>query len=389
MNNPKIVQVELTPVLVPFKEQIRQFMAQGEGGLGMAIPAEEAWLGGDFVICRMTCDDGSIGISEAYFWLPETAVTANQIIDVIKIGLARYVLGESPFNIERICDRMNRNVPRNEVAKGLLDMACYDLMGQITSRPVYDLIGGRVVEELPLTALIPLTDVETMLALAKMYLKEGFQTIRLKLGKGPTQDAVITEAVRDLVGPSIPIRVDYNQAYRPAEAVRAIKAIERFGIQVAEQPVRVDDFLGMAYVQRRVSTPLMAHEGFFSLKDFIILAKLRAVGILGVNTERPGGLTNALKAISYAEQLGMPVILHNQPLGINSAVQTHLAAARYNALGLAMELTGHLMLEDDLIVNPMPYKGGSVKVPTGPGWGVKLDEKALGKYQTAPPLILK
>ncbi len=385
----KITQIELTPVFVPFKEHVRQFMSQGEGGLGMAIPAEEAWLGGDFVICRMMCDDGSVGVSEAYFWLPETAVTANQIIDVIKVGLARYVLGESPFNVERMCHRMNNNVPRNEVAKGLLDMACYDLMGKITGRPACDLMGGRVVDELPLTALIPLADVDTMVVLAKMYQKEGFQTFRLKLGKGPAQDKAIVEAIRGIVGSSAPLRVDYNQAYRPAEAIRAIKAIEPFGIQVAEQPVRFDDFLGMAQVQRRVSTPLMAHEGFFSLQDFVMLVKLRAVGVLGINTERPGGVTSALKAISYAEQIGMPVILHNQPLGINSAVQTHLAAARYHALGLTMELTGHVMLDDDLIVDPMSYKGGTVKVPTGPGWGVNLDEKALAKYQTALPIILK
>ena len=74
-------------------------------------------------------------------------------------------------------------------------------------------------------------------------------------------------AARDALGPEARLRVDYNQAYTADEAVRAIEAISPFGIDCAEQPVRADDWLGMARVQRRVAVPLMAHEGCFSLTD--------------------------------------------------------------------------------------------------------------------------
>ena len=145
----------------------------------------------------------------------------------------------------------------------------------------------------------------------------------------------------------------------------------------------------MARVQRAVSVPLMAHEGCFSLTDFTVLLELGAVGVLGVNTERPGGITQALRAIDYAAARGIGTILHNQPLGIASAAQVHLGAARASVLGHAMELFGHIMMEDDLIVEPLDYSNGRVQVPRGAGFGVALDEAALERYATGPAVVVE
>jgi len=383
----KIIGMELTPIKVPFKELIKQTITKSETGLGMAIKAEEEWSGADCVICKLYCDDGYFGLGESFVWYPETGVSPIEIIDVIKSALFNYLIGESPFNVERIAYRMNRNVARNEVAKGLCDMACYDLMGQITGLPVCELIGGRTVEEIDLAALIPQADIETMVMIAKMFQKQGIKTFRYKLGTGVNEDIRVSENIRDTLGQSVKLRVDYNQAYNPVEAIRAIKAIEKFNIDFAEQPVQADNFIGMAYVQKRVDTPLMAHESFFSLQDLTTLVELQAIGILGINSERPGGVTNALKAIAFAELQGMQTIIHNQPLGIASAMHIHLAAAKYYSLGgNAIELFGHVMWEDDLISSPLNYDKGLAKVPSNPGWGVKLDEKALEKYASGPTI---
>ncbi|RJP72400.1 MAG: hypothetical protein C4532_05970 [Candidatus Abyssobacteria bacterium SURF_17] len=383
-SGPKIIRIELTPLFVPFLETVKQAMQSGSGGLGMAIAAEEAWLGEDFVICRLVADDGNIGTGEAFVWLPETGVSPEQIIDAIEHALGRYVLGESPFNVERIRHRMDCNVARSEVAKGLLDMACYDLMGRIAGRPASDFMGGRAVDKIPLAALIPLMDVDSMVGFAEYFHGEGIQTLRIKLGNSIQEDARIIRRMREALGNDVRLRVDYNGAYSPTDAVRAIKAIEPFGIDFAEQPVRASDYVGMAYVQKRVDTPLMAHEGCFSLQDIVTLMELGAIGIVGINSERPGGVTNALRAITCAEQRGMGVVIHNQTLGIASAMQIHLAAARYHSLGHAAELFGHVMLEDDLIVEPIDYSNGYASVPQGPGWGVSLNEDALRKYAKRP-----
>jgi muconate cycloisomerase len=335
MDQPRIVKIELTPAHVPFRPVVREAMSSSEGGLGMAIAAEEDWLGGDFVICKLRAEDGSVGLGEAFVWLPETGVSPQQVIDVIQNALGRYLLGESPFRVETIRHRMDCNVSRSEVAKGLLDMACYDLMGRITGRATTDLLGGSCVDEVPLCALVPLMDPERMAEMAGSFHAQGVRSFRLKLGRDVEGDVRIISRTRELLGDEVRLRVDYNQAYSAAEAVRAIRSIEPFGIDLAEQPVRASDFVGMARVQQSVDTPLMAHEGCFSLQDIVTLVELDAVRVVGVNSERPGGLTNALRAISYAEQRGLGVVLHNQPLGIASAMQVHLAAARYHALGQA------------------------------------------------------
>ncbi len=388
MKTPVITRIELTPVFVPFNPEVQSLMRSGHGGLGMAIPAEDEWNGGDFVICRLWAEDGSPGLGEVFVWLPETGVSPGQVISSITGALGKYLLGESPFNVEKIRSRMDRNAACCEVAKGLLDMACYDLMGKIAGRPACDFMGGRSGGEVELSALVPLMNTGAMMEICARFHNMGFRSFRLKLGKGPAEDASIIRAFRDHLGDGVRLRVDYNQAYRPEEAVRAIRAIEPFGIDCAEQPVRADDFSGMAFVQKNVLTPLMAHEGCFSLGDFYTLVEMGAVRVLGINSERPGGITHALRAIACAERHGMGTVIHNQSLGIGSAMLIHLAAARYASLGHAVELFGHIMFGDDLISVPLEYNGGSVKIPAGPGFGVELDEEALAKHQTAPTEIL-
>lgn len=387
--NPEIVSIELTQLYVPFKEEVVATMQSGEGGLGMAIPSEEPWLGGDFIICRMTDSAGHVGIADVFLWPPEDGTWPEHVLITIEKGLNRYILGEDPFNVTKMRRRMDNNYPRNEIAKALLENACFDLMGKITNQPACNLLGGKTVDEIPLAVLVPLTDIKNMKTYAKFFQGSGYQAFRYKLGRNIDEDIQISQMMRDTVGPLARLRVDYNQAYSPADAVRAIKAIEPYGIDYAEQPVSTYDFLGMAYVQKRVDTPLMAHEAFFSLQDFINLVELGAVGVLGVNHCRPGGLSNALKAIAYAEQRGLGVVVHDQSLGISAAMLLHLVAARYHAINLQTELFGHVMLEDDLITKPLGFKKGKVKVPEGPGWGVEIDEKALEKYATGPAIVLK
>ena len=86
MDHPRIEKIELTPAHVPFRQVVRDAMSASEGGLGMAIAAEEEWLGGDFVICKLRAEDGSVGVGEAFVWLPETGVSPQQVIDVILLG---------------------------------------------------------------------------------------------------------------------------------------------------------------------------------------------------------------------------------------------------------------------------------------------------------------
>lgn len=385
---PSIVKIDLTPVYVPFKEEILNMMKAGEGGIGMALKTENEWQGGDFVIAELTTDSGHVGVSECFLWLPETGASPHTVITTIKDCLAFCALGESPFDIHKINQRMEQNLAINEVAKGLIDTACYDLMGKISGRPAHDFMGGCVEKDIPLSGLIGLMGPKEMISIAMIQKTLGFKTIRYKLGKSIQEDIKITAGLREHLGDDMRLRVDYNQAYSRTEAVKAIQAIEPYGIDYAEQPISVHDPIGMAYVQKRVNTPLMAHEGCFGLRDIIMLSEIKGVQVVGINQERPGGITKALKAIDYAQSRGLQVALHNQPLGIGSATMLHIAASRYHAIQHATELMGSYMLENDLVKKPLTYTNGFAKVPEGPGLGVELDHAQLETYATGKKITI-
>ena len=85
---------------------------------------------------------------------------------------------------------------------------------------------------------------------------------------------------------------------------------------------------------------------------------------------------------------GLGVVLHNQPLGIASAMQIHFVAANFHMIDYATELFGQEMLVDDLIKEPIEYTGGMVKVPEKPGWGVELDNNSLNRYATDSTTVI-
>ena len=383
-----IVAVELFEAAVPLSTLARGAMAQSDNGLGMAIPAEEPWEIADFLLCRLVDEDGIEGWGEAYVWLPETGVSQREMAMAVRDHLARYVLGARPTDVQAIAARMDRNVARNEMAKGVLDIACHELAARQVGRPVHDLIGGAAIDRIPLCGLIPLGDPDSVAGLAAGYQRAGYGTVRIKLGTGPTADRDVIAEVRVRCGDELRIRVDYNQAYSAPTAARALALLEPFGIDAAEQPIPVGDLAAMPSLQRRTSIPLFLHEGFFSVADAVLLLDAGGAGVVGINTERPGGLTGALRMIDHASARGVGTIIHNQPLGIGTAALAHVAAARWDRLGHVPELAGDVMFEQHLTTTRYEVDHGCLVLPGGPGWGITVDRDALDDHLVAPATLV-
>jgi len=384
-----IKKIELFPVHIPFNEMVLEMLQGGTGNVAMSLKVDEHWLGGDFLICKTTTEDGIEGYGEAFVWLVESGVSPMMMAETIKDHLAKHVLTRSPFEIEAIKDAFDRNVARNEIAKGLIDLALHDTAAKSINRPVHDLYGGKQIDEIPLAIVVPLSDTATILKAVQMGLDAGIQTFRCKLGDGKVRDVEIIKSVRELVGPEARLRVDYNQAYTANEALACIDAIAPYDIDFAEQPVKSDNFSEMAWLQQRTNVPIMAHEGAFGTKDIFTLAEMGAVRTFGINPERPGGFSGAIKAIDYAAAKGLDVVLHNQPTGIGSAAMLHIHTSRARNIRLATELQGHLMLEHDLLLEGITYKDGNAQLPKGPGLGVKVDHNAIDRYQVGRPTIIE
>jgi len=363
-------------------------MAESDTGLGMAIAAEDPWLSAEFLYVRLVDEDGIAGWGECYVWVPESAVSQRGAAMVIREHIGRYVLGAKAADIQAIGARMDRNIPRNEMAKGVLDIALHDLAAHQLGRPVHDLIGGTAVDRIPLCGLVPLASPDFMAEICAGYVAAGYRSLRIKLGTGPRDDLDIMVAIRDRVGWDVRIRCDYNQAYDAPTAVRSLRLLEPLDLDAAEQPLPIGDVLGMRWVQERTSVPLFLHEGFFSLSDVVSLTEAGGMGVLGINAERPGGITAALRAIDYVSTRGMGTIIHNQPLGIGTAVHAHIAAARWDRLGHAPELAGDVMFSEHLVDRRYEVLDGEMLLPGGAGWGIEVDRDALDRHLVAEPTVM-
>lgn len=248
---------------------------------------------------------------------------------------------------------------------------------------MHRLMGGSPPEKIPNVALIGLDEPEEVASTAEGLVAEGYTGIRLKIGPG--KDVECTAAVREAVGEDVSLRVDCNQGYGVADAVKMIRAIEPYDVELVEQPTVWWDFGSLAEVAAAVDTPIMPHESIFQLSDVKALIDLGAVGVLGLKTYRPvGGLTNARRLLDMAKIMGIPCLLHDDvELGVSLAAATHFIAARYRDLKYKAELSGFPeWIADDVVTPPLKIEGGYAEVPDGPGLGVELDEGKIERYST-------
>ena len=367
----RIEEIEVIPVDVPRSKVLR--LAR-YGNLGEGEPFE-------FVLARVHTDEGFTGVGEAPPLPPLSPESQPVVAAVMERWLAPRLLGVDPFETEEIWARMDYVAPTYSMAKAALDMALWDIKGKALGLPVHRLLGGSPPEKITNVALIGLGEPEEVASTAEGLVVEGFTGIRLKIGPG--KDVECTAAVRDAVGEEVTLRVDCNQGYGVADAVKMIRTIEPYGVELVEQPTVWWDFGSLAEVAEAVDTPIMPHESMYLLSDVKNLMDAGAVGVLGLKTYRPwGGVTGARRLLEMARVMNLPCMFHDDvELGVSLAAATHLISAYRRVITHKCELSGYPeWMKDDVVRKPIRFDGGFVHVPDGPGLGVELDDAKLDRY---------
>ena len=337
----------------------------------------------DFILVKVHTDEGIHGIGECPPLPPLSPESQPVIAAMNENWIAPAILGMDPFEVEAIWGKMDRVAPTYPMSKAPLDMALYDIMGKSLGVPVHRLLGGLQVERIPLVGLIGIGTEEEVVEDGTKYVGEGYTGLRLKIG--PRQDEENLKALREAVGDNVTIRVDGNQGYSTAEAVKSIRAMEPHGFELVEQPTPWWDFKALADVAAAVDTPIMPHESVFQVSDVKSLFDLGALGVLGLKTYRPGGgLTSARKLLDAARVMGVPCLFHDDvEMGVSLAAASHIIGARYGDLKFKPELSGYPeWIADDVVIPPFKLEGGYAEVPKAPGLGVELDPKKIEKYST-------
>lgn len=342
------------------------------------------------VLTKVYTDDGAFGLGECAPMPPLSPEPQEVIVNVLKNWIIPQILGEDPFNVERIWEKMDLVAARFPLAKAPIDMALYDLMGKALNVPVFKLLGGLYARRFPIVALIGIGTPQEVVGEARRYVDEGYTGLRLKIG--PKRDVENVRAIREAVGGDITLRVDGNQGYSPSMAVKAIKAMEPYDVELVEQPTPWWDFSGLATVAKAVNTPIMAHESLYLTSDLKALLELGAMDVLGLKVLRPGGgVTSAKKILSLAHLMNIPCMIHDDiELGVSLAASTHLIAANLRDIQFKPELSGYPeWLIDDVVKAPLRIGKGFAEVPEGVGLGVELDDAKIKKYSSGPTITCK
>ncbi|MCK6451131.1 MAG: mandelate racemase/muconate lactonizing enzyme family protein [Alphaproteobacteria bacterium] len=370
----KITKVRTVPV---WGRRRRPFGTVTRTALGAAAIS-------DYTIVFVDTDAGITGLGEVCSVFKRRGALLRSDVDM---ALAPAVTGEDPFRIAHLVRKMDQALDGVEEAKAGIEMALWDIVGKALKTPVYNLLGGKVRERIPLSYSIPFGTPEQMAAFAVERVKAGHRTIKVKVGSedGP-RDIAAVKAIRAAIGPDVKLRVDGNMGWPTAKhAIRMIRAMEPWDIELVEQPLPAHDLDGMAEVRRSIGVPLMADESIRNPLSAMEVIRRGAADIANVYVTEAGGLLNAMKIFAMCEVAGMPCMIGSMPeFGIGTAAQIHLGVAMTN-LGPDSDTCGVLYHEEDLLATPLRIEDGFSYPPEGPGLGVEIDRKVFERWQRSPP----
>ena len=300
----------------------------------------------DLLLLRLEAADGAVGYGEAAPFEPYDGVPLERAVAALTGGGGR----------------------RPPQARAAEEIARLDLHARQEGRPLAE----PVKDALPVNMTLPGGPPEEAAERARAGVKAGYASFKLKVGL--PEDAERVAAVREAVGPWPALRVDANGAWSVEDAVRAIRAIEDNDLEFVEQPCRT--LRELAEVRQRVSTPIAADESVSTPRELRRAVELEACDVVNVKLAGSGGFRPAREMLREAGAHGLGAFLSSTldgPWGIAAALQLAASEGVSMACGLAT-----LDLFDAEIARALPApRRGTLKVPGGPGLGVRVDDEAL------------
>jgi len=359
--------------------------------LRMKAPTEpdNNWL---FV--RIHTDSNISGIGEGSLQYKDAALAA-ELQD-----FGAYLRGKDPFQIEHIWTSLLRRVTWTGGAVTLsaisaIDLALWDIKGKALGVPVYELMGGKVRDRVPLYANGWLTaelggaqsEAAWYAECARAVVERGYRCLKLYPFNGPqviTPERIargvdLVRAVRDAVGPGIEIAVDVRRRLNAWSARRVAQKLEPLDIAWLEEPILFDNADAMAAFARSVRVPVATGEELYTRWEFRALLEQNAVGIIQPDICHAGGLSELKKIAAMAETYYVTLAPHNSNGPISTVASLHLDMGIPNCHMQELFLNS-LDVYQEVLTRPLIIADGYGAPPDGPGWGADLDDAALARY---------
>ncbi|GMG87421.1 dipeptide epimerase [Biformimicrobium ophioploci] len=320
-------------------------------------------------------DTGNRGYGTAPATALITGDTHGSIQAAIKHQIGPLLMGLEIENLNKCVGIIQSSMINNTSAKAALEIAVYDLFGQLYRQPLYKLLGGGE-PALSTDVTISVDYIDKMVADSLSAVEAGFETLKIKVGKDIGLDIDRIKAIYSAVEGRALIRLDANQGWTAKQAVYALGQLESSGVklELVEQPVKAYDFDGMRYITERVSTPVMADESAFSPKQVLELIRTRAADIINIKLMKTGGLSNAIKIADIAQIHDVECMIGcmlESSVGIAAAA--HLAVAKAGVIR-KIDLDVPSLVEFDPVSSNVVFSGPEIALQDTPGLGIECIE---------------
>ncbi len=358
----KIKQIEIFKLNIPLKEPF--------------IISLETITNAENILVKIWTDTGIYGLGECSPYKTIAGESQASAFEIAQL-LAKTIQGANPLAIENRLFDMDKVLMGNRCIKSAFDMALYDISAKVAQLPLYALLGGENNRTLHTDMTVSIGTPKTMADNALRFKENGFEAIKLKVGRGAQADIERVKAVRKAVGKTMPLRIDANQGWTEMEAITALQGMKDYDIEHCEQPVHHRNLKALVNVRQKSPIPIMADESLFDHIDALQLANLGACDFFNIKLTKSGGIFNALRIIAIADASGIPSqvgCFSESRLAITALA--HLAMARRNIVHFDMD--SPLMLSEDPIQGGIVYdKGGKITLSEAIGIGVDVSEAYL------------
>lgn len=339
--------------------------------------------GQSMMVVRLRCSDEISGLGEGTTigGLAYGAESPESMKLTIDQYIAPLLIGTDATRVGLAMDKVNAAVKGNHFAKCAVETALLDAQARRLGLPLSELLGGRRRDSLPVAWTLASGDTAKDIEEAQRMLEaRRHKDFKLKIGRRPIdEDVAHVAAIRKALPDFASVRVDVNMAWREREATYGIAALADAGCVLVEQPVAGVEPL--ARQQARAGIALMADEILTGPESALAAASKHAGDVFSIKIEQAGGLFAAAKVISVAEAAGIAVYggtMLEGPIGTIAAAQLFSGV---RSLEWGTELFGPLLLTEELLTEPLVYADFELKVPSGPGLGIELDEAAVNRFR--------
>ncbi len=364
----RIERIDIFPVRYPTVMRFKFFEGPTSGG------------GRPAVLIKITADDGTVGWGESVpipRWSYETLEGA---VSTIENYLKPVIIGLNPFDLEGVHTAMNREIANSystgsPITKAGIDIALHDLIGRATRRNVAELWGRKPGNELVISWTLNPKTLDDLEPLIQQGFDRGYQNFNVKVAPDPKFDIEMCKIVKRLV-PDGFLWADANGGYDLATALDVAPKLADAGVAVFEEPLMANLLTGYQELKKQGALPIIMDEGVVSPEDLTEFIKLGCCDGVAMKPARCGGLVSASRQIEIAQDAGLMFL----GSGLTDP-DVSLAASLilYGAYGLKYPaaLNGPQFLGASVIKEPFKPVGGKLRVPTGPGLGIEVDEEKV------------